>query len=1091
VTYNIAKVVNNHLDSINNTNSDKPILLIFKGFQQDFFQQLNFEKLVSLPTTVDIRELYNSKATLLPELFKKLALIDKKVTWCTVEEYLVLGEDILSLYFTTVILENNIYCKTYPCLYNIPEKHRLLDTYFKEEVEIKEPDQDEVFEIFQRFYGDLKLLDSEWYIVYTDDVNAEGFYPLLKYELKQRKLAEGEHATLELSEEDDEFLILTKKLKSAGLSASEVLVSYTGEIDSFPHRYRQRLIVLQELFNQYNFVLVTKTTQSTPEVDEAKYLNILEKYWGYGSFRDLKMYKDIHDPEFMKETVTISQGQIIDDLVKQAIAANQGEIYKDIFITSPTGAGKSVMFQVPAIYLAEKYNLMTIVISPLIGLMTDQVQGLVNRKVDISATINSEVTPVQKMDIMQKISSGEISILYISPETLLSRSDIAQLIGNRTVGLFVIDEAHIVTTWGKAFRSDYWYLGSYLQRLRKEMQFPVATFTATAIYGGIEDMYAETRDSLNLINPISYFGYVKRDDIEVQIKRKEQTKERFREYLEDKFKILTYRLEQFIKREQKTLVYFPTIGLINQYVQFCKIYGSERLKNQISMYYGPLEKERKYSNYLRFKNNEVLIMLATKAFGMGIDIPDIANVYHFAPTGNVCDYIQEIGRVARELDQGYAYFDFLPKDFVHVNRLHGISTIRKQQLVQVMTKVLQLLDRDKNRTNIRHLLVNAEEFRYIFQQGSSIGSNEDIDGMIDNKLKTALLIIEKDFKAKMGYSPIIARPRSVFSREYFMIQRKYEESLVNQHVEFFSKIAKGNKDSFGDIYSCDMKGLWEKRFQKLSFPQFKYKFHSKDKGLKLEFLDYLLPVLHIQVGMKGLDQSRFLLELESQLDKIAAIWGRYAKNGSYFTIDDVALNLLSMFNNDKYLCENLATILIYSAENYDRLMRKHSNFYNRFIVYNDAKGRYSIQNSGYAGFIDWIRVTAKQLFSYSNYSGEGDYNFEIFVPKRNRERIEKTFIVLGILEAFGLVLYRAYGGDNPEIFMRINSRLQIERSLQDPGKYKNYILENVYLRHKIAVEMLTYLFKNQMHSNTFWENIENYFLGHIPEEVSAQVSLNS
>jgi len=99
--------------------------------------------------------------------------------------------------------------------------------------------------------------------------------------------------------------------------------------------------------------------------------------------------------------------------------------------------------------------------------------------------------------------------------------------------------------------------------------------------------------------------------------------------------------------------------------------------------------------------------------------------------------------------------------------------------------------------------------------------------------------------------------------------------------------------------------------------------------------------------------------------------------------------------------------------------------------------------------------------------------------------------VLGILEAFGLVLYRAYGGDNPEIFMRINSRLQIERSLQDPGKYKNYILENVYLRHKIAVEMLTYLFKNQMHSNTFWENIENYFLGHIPEEVSAQVSLNS
>src|SRR5690606_13689500 len=118
---------------------------------------------------------------------------------------------------------------------------------------------------------------------------------------------------------------------------------------------------------------------------------------------------------------------------------------------------------------AEKYKLMTIVISPLIGLMTDQVQGLENRNITISATINSEITPVKKMEIIEKIKSGDISILYISPETLLSRSDITQLIGNRTVGLFVIDEAHIVTTWGKAFRSDYWYLGNYLQRLRRDM----------------------------------------------------------------------------------------------------------------------------------------------------------------------------------------------------------------------------------------------------------------------------------------------------------------------------------------------------------------------------------------------------------------------------------------------------------------------------------------------------------------------------------------------------------------------------------------------------------------------------------------------
>ena len=166
--------------------------------------------------------------------------------------------------------------------------------------------------------------------------------------------------------------------------------------------------------------------------------------------------------------------------------------------------------QLPAIYLAKEYNAMTIVISPLIGLMFDQVDGLQRRDVDFSATINSELAPSEKMQIMERIKDGRVSILYISPETLLSRSDIRQLIGDRRVGLFVIDEAHIVTTWGKSFRADYWYLGTYLQRMRKEMQFPIATFTATAIYGGIEDMYTEIRDSLNLTNTITYFGYIKR-----------------------------------------------------------------------------------------------------------------------------------------------------------------------------------------------------------------------------------------------------------------------------------------------------------------------------------------------------------------------------------------------------------------------------------------------------------------------------------------------------------------------------------------------------------------------------------------------------
>lgn len=92
------------------------------------------------------------------------------------------------------------------------------------------------------------------------------------------------------------------------------------------------------------------------------------------------------------------------------------------------------------------------------------------------------------------------------------------LIGDRNIGVVIIDEAHIVTTWGKSFRADYWYLGIYLSKLRKDFSFPIVTFTATAIYGGREDMYLDTRNSLNLISPISYFGAVRRDDIFMNVR---------------------------------------------------------------------------------------------------------------------------------------------------------------------------------------------------------------------------------------------------------------------------------------------------------------------------------------------------------------------------------------------------------------------------------------------------------------------------------------------------------------------------------------------------------------------------------------------
>ncbi len=1070
-----------HLSNAKNKGTQKNILFVFKGFDQSFYNDLSIEKLLSYSTEVSIQQLADSRAHLYPEVFSRISPGQKSVFWVTFEEFITLGRDILSLYFEIIMLKNNLYHQTFPILYPIDNIDEIYQRYYHHD---EWPDNlSAELEILQTYFGDIKKVDNQYYVTYATEMNDLDFYVFDDLDqLPEDVQSVYEEAYLELSEEEDQILQFIHDVTQGKITGKVVHITYSGELNSFPNNYYNRLTLLQYLYKeQVQLVLSTKKLEPK-RVYEEEYLKILKRYWGYDSFRLLKMYKNINNPSNKKETILVSQSQIIDDIIKQAEKSLNKEDYNDIFVTSPTGAGKSIMFQIPAIYLAHKYNLMTIVISPLIGLMTDQVQGLQNKNVDISATINSELTPVEKLDIMEKIKQGNISILYISPETLLSRSDISQLIGERKVGLFVIDETHIVTTWGKAFRSDYWYLGGYLQKLRKEMQFPIATFTATAIYGGVEDMYAETRDSLNLINPISYFGYIKRDDIEVKIRQKDLDQQKYKEYLSDKFKILLVRLETFLQRGQKTLVYFPTVRLILDFIQFARVYGSTKLISNLSCYYGSMEKEDKNINYLKYKNNETNIMLATKAFGMGIDIPDIQNVYHFAPTGNVCDYIQEIGRAARSLNKGYAYFDFLPKDFVHVNRLHGISTLKKHQLIQVMEKILKLAEKSKESSPIRNLLVRSDEFRYIFEKKNVTDQVEDID----NKLKTALLIIEKDFKLKMNYSPIVARPRSIFANEYFLVDKEIEDKLMKQFGRYFTLVRKkqGKEKS---VYKCNLKNLWQDHYTSLSYPQFKYLFHSKDESLKLFFLDSIQSVLLIDFLIKTSNITQFKLELQNLVGKVSNIFGKYARNNQYFSIEEFAKELKRQTKKDKYYCENLAMVCLYSAENFDRLTKKHANFYNSFIRFDEGRKKYTLLNSSYSDFLDWVNSQMKLILSNRNTSEVENNRFEMYLSKENRKEIEKTFILLGLVEAMGLLIYSVTGGDNPEIYIRINSFFQLYREVNNPTQYENRVLTNVYERHKTSVEMLTYLFKNEVSTKEFWELIEDYFLGKIPEEVSMRL----
>ncbi|TCS84497.1 helicase-related protein [Tepidibacillus fermentans] len=965
-------------------------LVVFKGFPNEWISKIDYQKLFSIPLGELLSELPKRKMELITEAVMRLNQ-SPDIYWCTYEELITASKDTIETFADVHILNNNLYQYYYPLTYSIDEIDHIYLEYY-EDIDNHHDIPDEI-QYISSYYGNiLKTRNGRFYVSYIDNYGEIDLFNNEK-DISSFPITKTAQNFIELSEDEEPFLELISQLSKNSKEIKALHFTWKGDIQQFSQNYLNRIQILQSLLPDLKIYQYQKKTESKGIAREKEYEKILKKYWGYDHFRPLRMYKNVDDIENPKEIIYISQSQIIDDIVTQAELAYKDETFRDVFTTSPTGAGKSVMFQVPAIYLAEKYNLLTIVISPLIGLMKDQVYGLHERNVYFSATINSEISPVEKMNISTKIANGEISILYISPETLLSRSDISMLIGDRKVGLFVIDEAHIVTTWGKAFRSDYWYLGSYLQKLRKQMKFPVATFTATAIYGGIEDMYSETRDSLMLINPINYFGYVKRENIKVSLKSVSFTSTKEQEYRLQKYSLLHERLKRSYKRKKKVLVYFPFVSILRQFNDYILAHANHELANSVSTYYGTMKKEEKNESFLKFKNGDSLIMLATKAFGMGIDIPDIDTVIHFAPTGNVCDYVQEIGRAARSLDEGKAYFDFLPKDFNHVKKLHGISTIRKAQLIQVMDKILMLYKKEKSNKPARNLLVSSEEFRYIFERNF----NSDQDDDLDNKLKTALLIIEKDFINKMGYSPIIARPRNIFSIEYMKVKREIEDDFVKTYGPYIQKIKSLNEEYFGGIYKFNLKELWEIKYKDMTFPKFKFLLHHKDDNLKFKHIEFIESVLNVEIDLQNKNQYQFLKNIEDTISKIEKLFSPYIYNQEYFSLNSLTTSVSSLFRKSKYQSEAIANQLIQSIISYQDVVNRNQN--HRLSIITKRENQSEIKYKVFPNLNEFTRflnhhVNKLLQMSALNYNE----NYEVYLPKSHTYELEKTFISLGLLK---------------------------------------------------------------------------------------------
>lgn len=538
---------------------------------------------------------------------------------------------------------------------------------------------------------------------------------------------------------------------------------------------------------------------------------LLKDTYGYDHFRNLEIYADLFRS---RETLCISQGQLIENVIREAEKAQKREAEpENILLTAPTGSGKSLLFQLPAIYLGKEYNLLTIVVSPLKALIVDQVEGLQDLGYQRVAYASSDLSPEQKMEVYRAVREGEVDLFYLSPELLLSY-DIKHFVGNRRIGMVVIDEAHTVTTWGKEFRVDYWFLGRYLSALKQNLgyTFPLFALTATAVWNpkGGNDMVFETIRSLQMEPCVLYVGTVKRKNIGFDIRQ--LTLEEGETYDKGKQRVISERVENFLDGH-KTLLYYPFAGGIDMRIKTWVRSADWRL---VASYYGKKDKEQKAAIVQEFKEGMKRMIVATKAFGMGVDISDIDRVYHVAPSNTFVDYIQEIGRAARDADvQGVAATDYHERDFYYMKRLHQTGNIAQDQLALILKKLMEVY---RMKGEKEEILVSLSDFEFVVKLPRTKNKLE-YESELGQLIKTALLWLEDDLSQRYGRRLLEVSPQNLLTEGY--IQDKTGDTFVREFRAYLTKV----EDEEG-VYRARLDSLWEERFPELGYREFKQKLNN-------------------------------------------------------------------------------------------------------------------------------------------------------------------------------------------------------------------------------------------------------------------------
>jgi ATP-dependent DNA helicase RecQ len=456
-------------------------------------------------------------------------------------------------------------------------------------------------------------------------------------------------------------------------------------------------------------------------------LQALQKYYGYKDFR-------------------VSQKEVIDSILHK----------KDTLAIMPTGGGKSICYQIPAML----FEGLTIVISPLISLMKDQVDNIVDLGIS-AAYINSSLSNKSIYNIIEGLKVGNIKLLYLAPERLESE-EFCQLMQTLDIAQVAIDEAHCVSQWGHDFRTSYRYIPKFINMLP---QRPLVTaFTATAT----EEVREDIIKLIGLRNPQVFISGFDRKNLKINVLK-----------LGDRLSYLLNYINE--NKEQSGIIYAATRKEVDSIYEKLEARGVS-----VSRYHAGLSDEDRRKNQEDFVYDRISVMVATNAFGMGIDKSNVRFVIHYNMPKNIEAYYQEIGRAGRDGEDSECIMLFSAQDVMTQKYLIEVGTQSPDRKINEYRKLQNIIDFVHHNGCLRKYILNyfgeAVDYEGCENCSSCLSDGEFVDKTVDaQKVLSCIYRMKRDF----GVNTIVDVLRG--SAQKKILQYKFNELTTYGIMKDYSK----------------------------------------------------------------------------------------------------------------------------------------------------------------------------------------------------------------------------------------------------------------------------------------------------------------